>query len=529
MTGIITLGGEQLRVTQNGVTVGKITFGVDYFTTDKTYTYDIRLKNTEQVGGSNSKYLRWQWTAIIDGVEENINQYINVKDNSETTNKQAYITGDWFYLVDNDYIATKLSPQEDIPILETLKFKGTYNTDTREYGSVLDKYYSGSNIQIYLTVQGSTDDIESDGIDDDAWEIARPQAIIYDHLGNEIYKTEEFGEYTIPEDIGIEKSIVTEEGETIYFQGFQITNEETGNDGGTIFYPGDTVTLQKFDKLIPVYGQDEDYGDLIFTLDDNTGTYTVKGANGSVTSIDIPTLYAGDKVTVIESKGFYNYTSLQTVTLGQRITKISSGAFDGCTSLVSVDIPDTVISIMDNAFSNCSSLESVNFSENSQLRFIGGGTSSTYMSYGAFYNCVALTSITIPNGVTKISAGAFADCANLTTVNISKDAKLQTILPGAFWNCDSLTSITIPENVTSIGNYAFGGCGNVTEINYYAKAVTDFASDSGVFDHAGYNTDGLTFIVHNTVSTLPAYLCRYSTVTANSANINKVIFENFDL
>lgn len=303
MIGVIQIAGEQLKVTQNEVEISKITFGVDYFVTDKTYNYDIRLKNTEKIGGADSKYLRWKWTAVIDGVEENINEYVNTTDTSDTTNKQAYITGNWFYLVDNNYVATKLSPQEDFSILETLRFKGKYNYETKEYGSVLDKYYSGSNIQIYLTVQGSTDDTEEDGVDDDAWEIETPQAIIYNHEGNELVRTDTFGEYTIPEDIAISKSI-TQDSTTLYFQGFQITNTDTENEGGSIFYPGDTIILNKFDRLIPVYSEDEDYsGILVFTMDDSTGTYMVRGVNGgssdslgntTITEITIPTLKAGD-------------------------------------------------------------------------------------------------------------------------------------------------------------------------------------------------------------------------------------------
>ena len=58
--------------------------------------------------------------------------------------------------------------------------------------------------------------------------------------------------------------------------------------------------------------------------------------------------------------------------------------------------------------------------------------SVTSIGKSAFYDCDALTSITIPNSV--ISIGNFA-----------------------FSGCSSLTSITIPNSVTSIGNSAFSG------------------------------------------------------------------------
>ena len=478
MTGIIQIAGEQLKVTQNGEVADKIYFNVNYFATDRNYDYDIDLMNTEKVGGSDSKYLRWKWTAVVDGVEENINKYVNTTDTSETTNKQAYLVKNWYYLVDNDYVATKLAPQESISILERLKFKGEYDYNTKEYGSVLDKYASGSNIQIYLTVQGSTDDIEEDGIDDDKWEITTPQAIIYDHEGNELLRTEEFGEYTIPTDIAVTKSI-THEDTTLYFQGFQITNEETGNEGGSIFSPGETVVLNKFDRLIPVYGEDEDYSDtLVFEMNDSTGTYTVSGINAgsssgsdsTTTSIEIPTLKAGDTVTTIQNYGFYKYTALQTVTLGQSVTSIGNYAFSGCTNLQSIEIPASVTGIGSGAFSGCSNLGTVTFADNSQLTSIGNS---------AFQNCTSLQTIEIPAGVTSIGNRAFNGCTNLGTVTFADNSQLTSIGSDAFWNCTSLQTIEIPAGVTSIGGNAFMNTTSCTSINV-ADGNPNYCDEDGV-------------------------------------------------
>lgn len=61
------------------------------------------------------------------------------------------------------------------------------------------------------------------------------------------------------------------------------------------------------------------------------------------------------------------------------------------------------------------------------------------IGYDALDDCSGLTSVSIPNSVTKISIGAFS-------------------------NCTGLTSVTIPNSVTEIGYYAFFGCEGLKEI-----------------------------------------------------------------
>ena len=90
------------------------------------------------------------------------------------------------------------------------------------------------------------------------------------------------------------------------------------------------------------------------------------------------------------------------------------------------------------------------------------GKPVTAIGENAFYNCINLSGITIPNSVTSIGDYAFQCCKNLTNVVLS--GRLTSISHGTFKECISLTKITIPDSVKGIGNYAFLGCDNLSKV-----------------------------------------------------------------
>lgn len=85
------------------------------------------------------------------------------------------------------------------------------------------------------------------------------------------------------------------------------------------------------------------------------------------------------------------------------------------------------------------------------------GKELTVISIGesAFYES-KITSVIIPNLVTKIGEAAFSHCSSLVSVSIP--SSVHAIDHRTFIGCSSLTSINIPNSVTSIGDYAFNGC-----------------------------------------------------------------------
>ena len=102
------------------------------------------------------------------------------------------------------------------------------------------------------------------------------------------------------------------------------------------------------------------------------------------------------------------------------------------------------------------------------------GLPVTSIGYKAFYECSALTSVTIPNSVTSIGEYAFSDCS-LKSITISDS--VTSIEKWTFYHCSSLTSIVIPDSVTSIGESAFSCCSSLKSITI-SNSVTSIWGDA---------------------------------------------------
>ena len=135
------------------------------------------------------------------------------------------------------------------------------------------------------------------------------------------------------------------------------------------------------------------------------------------------------------------------------LTEINDFAFYNTRSLTSIIIPQNVTRIGEDAFNNTSSVYSSYPSALTNVQLPNG---LTVIDEDAFFGCLELSNIIFPSSLRSIGDAAF-DQTGLTSL-ILPDG-LETIAYSAFANCSSLAAVYIPSTVTIIGDAAFAQCG----------------------------------------------------------------------
>ena len=215
-------------------------------------------------------------------------------------------------------------------------------------------------------------------------------------------------------------------------------------------------------------------------------------------------------------------------------TDATGEIFQYVPSLVKVKMPLHVEKVSPGAFRCCQSLETIDFGTDSDILIIGASLTVTMLGRqiitGAFTECTALKSVTLPDNLEEFWAGAFNDCTSLQEIIFPETCNVRTLRStttqaamggadlgqdntvgtGMFHGCTSLETVNIPPSVRKIWAGAFQGA-------QFRKLVIPETVTSIVGD---YLFDGCTRLEE---VTLPSCVTEYSTyMFSNCVNLKKI-------
>ena len=264
------------------------------------------------------------------------------------------------------------------------------------------------------------------------------------------------------------------------------------------------------------------WGDLSWELNRSAGHLTISG-EGDMNDFDssndawkayknqIVTLTIENGITSIGKYAFAEFTALKVANLPSTLKNIGTCAFVCCYDLSILEIPTSVEQIENGAFAACDNL----IQEENGMSYVdnwliecSSSVSTTDITWKpstigianqAFVNCQTiwklnlpsglkyigdyslphtLTSVTIPDSVTRIGNGVFSGCTELRTLKLP--SSLTSLGDSAFFFCTALTSIEIPSGVTKIGDHTFLYCSSLTSVKIGdgVKSIGERAFDS---------------------------------------------------
>ena len=187
--------------------------------------------------------------------------------------------------------------------------------------------------------------------------------------------------------------------------------------------------------------------------------------NGNPIIIYTYSLDDSDNATITSYKGSATSLVIPSKLDNHSVVAIGDGSFKGNALLTTVVIPDSVTRIEQSAFQSCINLGSVRLSE--KIEYMGGY---------AFGYCNNLQDVVIPKSLRSVGemtshtegfyvpyGGPFALCGSLRHVTIEDG--LTSIPDYLFFKCTGLVDIQIPDTVTQIGQSAFQQCSNLQSVH----------------------------------------------------------------
>lgn len=217
-----------------------------------------------------------------------------------------------------------------------------------------------------------------------------------------------------------------------------------------------------------------------------------------------------ETLVTIGDSAFLDCVKLSTLTIPEGVTTIGSHAFSGCVAMTELTIPASVTEIRSYAFDSTEGMtgfrvaqENPNYTDidgvlfdkakTTLLRYPEARTEASYtvpdgctaiadwafigaqhleqidladvktIGEDAFYYCVGLRSVEIPEGVQELVGATFCYCVKLADITLP--STLRRIGENCFYSCTSLEKVRLPHGLTQIDGYAFFHCTSLKKIN----------------------------------------------------------------
>ena len=257
--------------------------------------------------------------------------------------------------------------------------------------------------------------------------------------------------------------------------------------------------------------------------------------NGDMENVKIP-----EGVTVIGENAFYNCEEIREVVFPSTVKRIEAKAFYHCVNLKRISFSEGLCEIGDEAFWGA---EIDKLILPSTLRRIGRGCfaccdslieldlkcSQFSAADKAFYRCISLERVKLPDELTILPDGFFRGCTELD--NLVLPEKLEIIKTGSISYVTRLMHINIPKSVRTIEEQAFSYSFGLTDIfvdpenpHYYDVDGVLFSKEGNRLVH--YPADKMLreYSTGDCVSTI----CNYAFMDAEhleSINIGSSVYE----
>ncbi len=256
----------------------------------------------------------------------------------------------------------------------------------------------------------------------------------------------------------VEMNAPTDDSDIIQFADAKVkvicvANWDTDGDGELSKAEAASVT-----SLGGVFNRDKDITSFdefqYFTSVKVIGQNEFMDCNG-LTSIILP-----NSIESIEREAFYN-CRIQEITIPAGVTSISYAGLYGCFSNIYVDPANQYYTSVDGVLFNKDLTTIMCYPRLRNEESYTVPSSVTVIGGCAFYSS-SLSTVIIPNGVTRFETGAFRYCRQLKSIEIPETVEL--IESENFEGCNSLTSVFVPASVTSMAGDVFSGCTSLKEI-----------------------------------------------------------------